>query len=97
MKITAVNVVLEGCTIQQQFVGGCHQSAHSSDSDQRRAYSFAKLMFDGKTKPSLDLLFGVCREKRLSLNQFVDSAETTTVQEVLRAKHPSATPGCLCK
>lgn len=55
-------------------------------------YSFAKLMFDGKTKPTLDLLPGVCRGRRFSLNEIADVAEGTTVYEDLRTKHPPAAP-----
>ena len=86
------DLVLEGCTIQQRFNGKGYQCGQNFNSDQRKAYSFTKLMFDGKTKPALDLLSGVCKGKRLGLTKIVDAAEGTTVHEVLRTKHPPAAP-----
>ena len=58
------DLVLEGRTIQQHFDGKGHQSGRNFNSDQRKAYSFTKLMFEGRTKPALDLLSGVCKGRR---------------------------------
>lgn len=82
------DLVLEGRTIQQRFTGKGRLRDQNSNSD-RKAYSFAKLMFDGKTKPALDLLSGVCNGRRLGLNEIVDAAEDIiTAREVLETKHP---------
>ena len=32
-------------------------------------------MFEGRTKPALDLLSGVCKGRKLSLNEIVDIAK----------------------
>ena len=49
-------------------------------------------MFEGKTKPALDLLSGVHRGKNLGLNELVDADESLTVRDVLKSKHPPAAP-----
>ena len=85
------DLVLEGRTIKQRFTGQGHLRDQNSNSD-RKAYSFAKLMFDGKTKPALDLLSGVCKGRRLGLNEVADAAEGITVRDVLGTKHPPAAP-----
>ena len=85
------DLVLEGHTIQQRFTGKGRLRDQNSNSD-RKAYSFAKLMFDGKTKPALDLLSGVCKGRRLGLNEIVDAVEDITVCEVLETKYPPAAP-----
>ena len=69
-------LVLEGRAIQQRFNGKPHRDKLSRDSDSREAYLFAKLMFEGKTKPALDLLSGEYRGEKLHLNDFVDVDET---------------------
>ena len=52
-----------------------------------------QLMFEGKTKPALDLLSGVHRGKHLVLiNELVDADESLTVRKVLKSKHPPAAP-----
>ena len=84
--------MLEGRAIQQRFNGKPHQGKLSHDFDSREAYLFAKLMFEGKNKPALDLHSGEYRGKKLHLNDFVDADETVTVQEVLRSKHTPAAP-----
>ena len=49
------DLVLEGRAIQQRLSNKQPRS-NCSDPDGRLAYSFAKLMFNGKTKHALDIL-----------------------------------------
>ena len=85
-------LVLEGRAIQQRFNGSSSRGGHNSDSDHRTAYSFAQLMFEGKTKPALDLFSGVHRGKKLGLNELVDADESLTMRDLLKSKHPPAAP-----
>ena len=63
-------LVLEGRAIQQRLRDDCH-CAHRSDPDGRLAYSFAKFMFDGKTKRALDMLSGERKGGLLHLSDVV--------------------------
>jgi len=51
----------------------------SSNSDHRIACCFAKLMFACRTKPVLDLLSGMCRGRKLCLNELVDADKPLAV------------------
>ena len=45
-----------------------------------------------KTKPALDLLSGVCKGKKLSLNEIIDTAVGTIHILYVRTEHPPAVP-----
>ena len=66
--------------------------ANCSDPDGRLAYSFTKLMFNGKTKHALDILSGQGKGRLLHLSEVTDAKESTTVRDVLESNHPSAGP-----
>ena len=84
-------LVLEGRAIQQRLSDKYHH-ADGSDPNGRLAYSFAKFMFDGKTKRALDILSGQGKGRLLHLSEIVNAEKNTTVRDALESKHPSAAP-----
>ena len=86
------DLVLEGRAIQQRLSNKPQPRSNCSDPDGRLAYSFAKLMFNGKTKHALDILSGQGKGRLFHLSEVTDTKENTTVRDVLENKHPSAAP-----
>jgi len=65
----------------------------STLTDNRTSRSFAKLMFEGKTKAALDVVSSHGRSSVLNLDHVVDpDSSNCVVRDVLRSKHPSAQP-----
>jgi len=62
--------------------------------DNQTSRSFAKLMFEGKTKAALDVVSSRGRSSVLNLDQVVDTDfPACVVRDVLRSKHPPAQHG----
>ena len=78
-------MVLEGRTIQNRL-----SKFNTFTAKQSLSQSLTNLMFVGKTKAGLDLLFKVQRGDVLHLNNLSDpnNPESPTVWDVLCSKHP---------
>ena len=83
-------LVLEGRTIQIRLTK--YDSHQGPQSDPSRA--FAKLMFTGKTKQTLDLLSNTTRGGIFHLNNPSDPLDPSspTVKHILVSKHPESQP-----
>ena len=83
-----LSLIDEGKAIQSHF-----RLQYPAVSDNLISRSFAKLMFEGKTKAALDLVSCRGHASVLHLDDAVNSTSTTRdVRDVLKTKHPPAQP-----
>ena len=84
------NLLREGRAIQQ-----CIPTSSPSLNNEQLSRSFAKLMFEGKTKAALRLLMEVSKGSVLHLDDIIETENgQRKVRDILTDKHPRGQPAC---